>query len=362
MPVKRKTIHSDEPPILIIGAGVLGLSCANLIQQAHPTRSITIIAAEFPGDQSPSADFASAWAGAHYRPIPGSSRQLQDEAQLAQRTWGVMRRIASERGTEAGVELMKGQEYLERPGEVELGMSDGDPLVEGFRVLTRNELPRDGRVQWGCEYMTYCVNVPVYCGWLLANFRQRGGKVLRQRLKHAEDVLELAEKEGWGDVRTVVNCSGRNFDSDPKMKIVRGQTVLVRQQYSRTVTRQNSDGSWSFLIPRPSGGGTIVGGTKEIGDWESSPRADTRQKLLKQAIYAFPDFVETAERFEVIKDNVGRRPFREGGLRLEVETLNDGRQRIIHAYGIGGRGYETSWGIAERVVTMLEDIAGVTPV
>ena len=121
----------------------------------------------------------------------------------------------------------------------------------------------------------------------------------------------------------MVNCSGRNFDKDPKVKIIRGQTVLVQQQYRKTVTRQSSDGSWSFLIPRPSGGGTIVGGSKEVGDFETRARPETRNALLRQAVKNFPDFVADITDFVVVQDNVGRRPWREGGLRIRARS--DGR-------------------------------------
>jgi hypothetical protein len=67
----------------------------------------------------------------------------------------------------------------------------------------------------------------------------------------------------------------------------------------------------------------------------------------------FSDFVKGEDAFEIVSDNVGRRPYREGGCRLESEVIVDGQRHIIHAYGIGGRGYETSWAIAERVVELL---------
>jgi FAD dependent oxidoreductase len=160
-------------------------------------------------------------------------------------------------------------------------------------------------------------------------------------------------------VETVVNCSGTNFGRDDKMRIVRGQTVLVRNPYHRTVTRQYADGRWATLIPRPGGGGTIVGVSKEVDDEEEGPRLETRQLLLEQSVECFPDFVQRLEDFDVVCDNVGRRPFREGGLRMEVEEVEEAEQvqygckRVVHGYGAGGRGYELSWAVAERLVELL---------
>jgi D-amino-acid oxidase len=69
----------------------------------------------------------------------------------------------------------------------------------------------------------------------------------------------------------------------------------------------------------------------------------------------FPQILNAEGKFDVIRDIVGRRPTREGGMRLEVEKVEGepvGR-KIVHAYGAGGRGYELSWGVAEEVVNMV---------
>ena len=349
---------NDDGPIVVIGAGVLGLSMCTLLQSRLPARPVTLLAAELPSTSSHSSpsytpSYASAWAGAHYRPISPSTPQLHTEFKLAQRTFEVMKRIASEK-PKAGVKLMQGVEYLDRPGEGELEMKDGDVYAgaeDGFRVLQKSELMEG--VKWGCEYGTYCINVPVYCGYLLKEFQAKGGRIVSRRIGNVKQAFVLNEDEIGGEVSTVVNCSGTNFGKDPKVQLIRGQTVLVKNPYHRTVTRQYADGRWATLIPRPLDGGTIVGVSKEIGDEEETARPETRQLLLKQSIECFPDFVEKLEDFEVISDNVGRRPFREGGLRMEVEELDDGRKRIVHGYGAGGRGYELSWAIAERLVELL---------
>lgn len=49
---------------------------------------------------------------------------------------------------------------------------------------------------------------------------------------------------------------------------------------------------------------------------------------------------------------MGRRPAREGGLRIEVEPVGDGKN-IVHAYGAGGRGFELSRGVAEDATALM---------
>lgn len=133
------------------------------------------------------------------------------------------------------------------------------------------------------------------------------------------------------------------------------------------MTRQRKDGSWSFIIPRFFDGGTIIGGTKEPGNWETDPRPATRERLLNGAPdlipYAVDDEPKKSRELKVIADVVGRRPSRDGGMRLEVEekqlTGTDGELRtghVLHAYGAGGRGYEISWGVANEVQMLADEI------
>lgn len=137
-----------------------------------------------------------------------------------------------------------------------------------------------------------------------------------------------------------------------------GQTVITNlTSATKTVTRQNKDGTWNFIIPRFFNGGTVIGGTKEPNDWRTEASLETRNHLLNRgkglSAFACDSEVATAE-LQVIADVVGRRPTREGGMRLEIEQQNAGT--VIHAYGAGGRGYEIGWGVASEVSQLAESI------
>lgn len=94
-----------------------------------------------------------------------------------------------------------------------------------------------------------------------------------------------------------------------------------------------------------------MGGTKQPNDWNPRPSVAVRDELLKKAAEMYPAILNEEGKFKVIQDIVGWRPARQGGLRLEVETL-PGDRKVIHAYGAAGRGFELSWGIAEEVSRM----------
>ncbi|PVH89412.1 nucleotide-binding domain-containing protein [Cadophora sp. DSE1049] len=330
-----------EETIVVVGAGVLGLSSALICQQHFPRTKVVIVARDLPGTES--IDYASPWSGAHYRPIPDITPQGIYEASLARRTYDHFKIYAAD-NPDACISFTTGMDWLERPGDEYLTAKTRYQDIDEFRVLRPEELPSG--VKWGASYKTWCVNTPVYLCHLLRRFILNGGRIVQKRLESLSEAFTIVE-----NVRTVINCSGVGFN-DPASFITRGQTCLVANTASQTVTRQNADGTWTFVIPRPAHGGTIIGGTKEERDYESSPRLETRQRLLEAAAKSFPDLLDEDGKFRVIRDIVGRRPSRTGGMRLEVEDFGMGRH-VIHGYGAGGRGVEMSWGVAEEVLSLL---------
>lgn len=54
----------------------------------------------------------------------------------------------------------------------------------------------------------------------------------------------------------------------------------------------------------------------------------------------------------VIEEGCGLRPAREGGVRIELEWFGDGYP-VVHNYGHGGFGYQSSWASAEEAMNLL---------
>ncbi|KAH7180086.1 uncharacterized protein B0J16DRAFT_348146 [Fusarium flagelliforme] len=355
-------MSSHSGTIVIVGAGVIGLSTALRIQDRILPKNkpppIVIIARHFPNETS--INYATPWAGAHYRPCPGNTPQLLQEAVWAKKTYDTLDSWSEKDNITAGVEFMLGEEFFEclAPEYVDVAKdvskSAYDHLKSSFKLFTSNELSAiSDSLKLGFSYRTYSLNSPLYASFLQRRFQNRGGRVRQYTLTSLEEVFSIEDS-----VSVVINCSGTGF-GDAKVFPIRGQTCLVGNTIAKTVTRQNSDGTWSFAIPRPLQGGTIIGGTKEPHNWDPYPSSETRQILLCNAAKWFPfeseGYIPTSarasDRFQVVRDIVGRRPAREGGLRLETERLTQGI--IVHAYGVGGRGIELSWGIADEVVTLL---------
>ena len=360
------------------------MSAALRLLEEHPDGSIkvTIVARDFPApaetfflDPPAHINYTSPWGGAHNRWVlwvPDGSEAAaaaKRDHGFALETYRHMQAVQAQ-FPEAGITFLPGIEYLEAPGpeytqlgdatiQAELGLHDAD-LGLGFRVL---DSQADGGfpdgVTWGCTYRTWCVNPMVYCQFLLRRFAAAGGRIAKRDLRAPQELLAAGPSGGFD---MVVNCSGNGFGDDPQMFITRGQTCLVRNKCDATVTRQNADGSWTFSVPRNFDGGTIIGGTKEPDNWDAAPSLATRERLLANFAATYPKILSAdgskKGTFDVVADVVGRRPTRRGGMRLEVEAYDVGATDktpvIVHAYGVGGRGYEISWGVAGAVVELVK--------
>lgn len=102
-----------------------------------------------------------------------------------------------------------------------------------------------------------------------------------------------------------------------------------------------------------------------MGDTYGTARPEERETLLQNAKRYFPEFLGGRDvkglEMEVVCDNVGFRPGRTGGVRVEREDVKVGGDgggdevvvSIVHGYGAGGRGYEISWGVAGDVCELV---------
>ncbi|OOF92099.1 hypothetical protein ASPCADRAFT_399474 [Aspergillus carbonarius ITEM 5010] len=342
--------------VVIIGfgsAGVIGLSCA--VQLARDGHQITVIARELPGDYD--IDYASPWAGSHFRPVPATKPEDRLELELMRETYRQLQDLA-DRHPEAGIQFIPAVEYFDTADpayfDETLIQENGYASWPGFRVLSSSELPvQCGSVKLGVTYTAWVLNSPVYLKWLKAVAMEYGVSFIRANLAATEEAVFLGRERlsgsGSDEVVAVINASGRGFN-DPKSFPSRGQFIVVSNLCGKTINHHWADGSTTVIIPRPLGGGTIIGGTKEPRNWSVGNCLDKNHGLDIRQVY------------------IGRRPMRQGGLRLEREDLafqdtsENGMSNVqkfvpvIHCYGAGPSGFKLSWGIAKRVERFVSEI------
>jgi len=231
-------------------------------------------------------------------------------------------------------------------------------------------LPKESRLPEsvsGATFTTLTIDTPVYLSYLLARLLSRGGAIVRASIQHLSQVIEGAFTSTRPDA--VVVCAGLGARTlggveDKDMFPVRGQTVLLRApwiRFGRTISNLADD--WTYIIPRRSGD-VILGGTKVSDDWYPKARPETTINILERAIVLAPELAPpgtTNPTYKdllplVIEDGCGFRPARKGGIRLEREII--GNTIIIHNYGHGGYGYQSSWGSAFAALELLVQADG----
>ena len=215
-------------------------------------------------------------------------------------------------------------------------------------------------------FTAFTLNTPAYLAHLASTLRLHGVPIIRHRLASLDEAYTIL-----GPTSLVINCTGLGARSllgvqDPKVFPIRGQTVLVKAPKVGTNygikdrNRQPASGFQAYIIPRPGPEGYVVlGGTSQKREWDTNVNVETAERILRESYDLCPDLGDGKgwENIHVISHNVGLRPAREGGMRLELEerTLGQGVEKglmpwrgktiqhgskvgVVHAYGIGPAG------------------------
>ncbi|KAF2189187.1 FAD dependent oxidoreductase [Zopfia rhizophila CBS 207.26] len=341
---------------LILGAGVIGLTTALALRETYPSSNITIVAKHFPGDRS--IEYTSPWAGANWASMAHDNGPLENYDRI---TFHKFSEIA-EKWCEAGIGRMGMwgifDGSLEEVGIVtpETGKIWYEELVGGLRRLKDEERP-EGSV-FGLEFgSTFRINTQVYLAWLQNQVLSRGVSLVRREYTSISAVLKDFPK-----ATLLVNCTGLGSlkledVKDMNLYPTRGQTVLVAEpkvpierMYFRSPKR--IDPETTYVFPRPLGGGVILGGSRQDGNWSGEVDMELARDIMERCCKLCPELGKP-EDLKVIAHGVGLRPSRKGGPRIEVEKLSNGVP-VVHNYGHAGAGYQSSWGTAEKVMKMVK--------
>jgi D-amino-acid oxidase len=313
---------SQQPDVLVIGAGVSGLTTAICLAEAGC--GVTVAAAR----RAPL--ITSAAAGAIWGPhLVGIDERVT--------RWGAvtLARLA-ELATDpaSGVHLASGiaasADHQAAPFDLAAAMgsvSSCDPA----------ELPAGYAVGW--RLTSPIVSMSVYLGYLMTRLDRAGGKL---REAQFGSLAEAAETTG---ARVIVNCSGigaRQLVPDPGLIPVRGQ-VVVAENPGLSEFFLGAGNAASEIYYFPHGDIVVLGGTEEEGNWSLEPDPATAERILRACAAVQPRLASAT----VTAHRVGLRPVRPS-VRLEAEAL-DGGVVLVHNYGHGGAGVTLSWGCALEV-------------
>ncbi|KAF2015422.1 FAD dependent oxidoreductase [Aaosphaeria arxii CBS 175.79] len=360
--------------ILIIGAGVIGLQTAVTLLEAGYV--VTILAEHSPGDES--IKYTSPWAGAIWR-----THSAPHQVELCQwdmesyRTWRQIIRDEPGRAKDMGIEG--------RPIYVYSAATMFDTAsptlwfssqVQNFSLVPAADLTPNCKS--GYSYDSIVINPPVYLNYLASRARELGAQFVRARLpvdqgfthavKSAFAAVDRSEEEPRRDFAAVVNCTGlgaKELCQDESMYPIRGQTLLVRLTSTKEVVRKRiilqedpaAAPAVTYCFPRPGTDMFLLGGTKKADDSSPEPDGETTKGIIARCRNVWPE-LRDAE-IEVVSQQVGLRPGRKEGPRVEIEDveIEHGRKvRVVHQYGHSGAGYQLSIGSAKKVLGLVRGI------
>jgi D-amino-acid oxidase len=237
--------------------------------------------------------------------------------------------------------------------------------LQQFQVIPESQL-RPG-IHHAYAVTSVCINPSIYLPWLASQCLKAGIVLKRANLTHISDAAALPDvHHDFGDANTdlIINCTGLSSlklggVEDTTMYPIRGQLVLVRNNPGGIITVGDSleDGSdeKTYMMTRAAGGGTVLGGSTQKNNWDSQVDPSLALRIMKRCVEMCPALTggKGIEHLDVIRHAVGLRPGREGGARVEREML--GETWVVHNYGHGGAGYQSSYGCAEAVVKLVSE-------
>jgi D-amino-acid oxidase len=321
-------VNVDEE-ILVVGAGVIGLTTAVCIVEAgFSVRVRTAV----PAQQTTSRVAGAMWGSSFAQPA------------VSVRRWasiGLHEFRALAEKPHSGVRIARGTLASRRSSE-----PPPPDMFPGVRINPYG-LPPDGFLG-AFSVSLPLIDMPRYLDYLCGRLAEAGGVI---EVRPVGDLAEAAEQAA-----TVVNCAGiaaRELARDPALQAVRGEHVVVENPGLEEFFMEEPIGrEWTCFFPH--GDRVVLGGTASQDDWSLDPDPAGARGILARCAQIEPRLKDA----RVIEHQVGLRPTRPV-IRVEREHLGAGT--LIHNYGHGGSGVSLSWGCARDVTGWLLAETGAQP-
>ena len=262
-------LQGHSGPVAVIGAGVMGLTAARLVQEAgYP---VTIYTAALTPDTTSSVAGGQISPFGHYSEDAVTPEWRTQFATAMAYSW---ERFQIMVGEKYGIRWLPTYEESQRtqPHADESFMPD-------WRVLSQGEhpFPLDNVVR----YRTMYVETPRFLRQLTADVLSAGGKILVRKFATPADLAMLQET-------VIFNCTGigaRDLFGDAELHPVRGQLAVLRPQ---SEVLYAAAGSWGYMFPRLDG--ILLGGSFERDVWDTTPDPARIERIVGRHKQFFEGF------------------------------------------------------------------------
>mgnify|MGYP001562859093 CR=1 FL=1 len=251
-------IAGHRGPVAVIGAGIMGLSTARLLQEAG--FAVTIYAKALPPDTTSNIAGGQFHPFSLYRDDMVTPEWRRHFTAALDYSW---RRF----------QIMVGEDYGVRWLTTYSEGTKGTALLPTFppaaRQLHPDEHPFPVERLW--RYDTLYVETGRYLRQVQRDFAGAGGKISVRDFATPAAIAELSET-------LVFNCTGlgsHGLFGDTELIPIRGQLAISLPQPEVTYA---FNGEAGYMFPRPDG--IVLGGSYERGQWEETVDPDRIARIV----------------------------------------------------------------------------------
>jgi D-amino-acid oxidase len=272
-------LPGHEGAVAIIGAGIIGLTTARLVQEAgFPA---TIYAAALPPETTSNKAGAGWYPSSLFKRdalTPDFQRQMDAALRYAYRRFQLLT------GPEYGVRWMKQYEIYKTPAPTGPKSWFTSMMETGFLPEVRELNP--GEHPFGETYVRQYTGMVIeterLLRQLLRDFQMAGGKVVVRKFNSATELSSLSE----GLIFNATGLGSRMLFGDTSLRPMRGQLAVLLPQPEVDYSLSHEGGFYMFSRTD----GIVLGGTNELDDWNLTPDPTTTERLLRGHQQIFSTF------------------------------------------------------------------------
>ncbi|XP_063827271.1 D-aspartate oxidase [Ostrinia nubilalis] len=333
-------MDKSSPKIAIVGAGIIGMTVAKILQENLGKAQISVIANKF------HEDTVSYVAAGIFRPgtsFRGPTKEITKKWIVD--SWNYWQDILkTTEAPDAGI--MSFDSYIFSSDNYHVTRNHLiEDLVPIYRPVEEEELKLvAGDWKYGSYFSTLKIGSERHIPWIEKRFTQNGGKILQRKV---DSFASLS------DYDLVFNCAGlgaKYLCEDYDLVPIRGQVIKARAPWLRCAFYGDYD---TYIVPGLDGVATL-GGVRQYDSYNLGVCKYDTAAIMERCCGLLP----ALKKAEVVDVRVGLRPHRVP-TRVEAEA---GGGRLVHCYGHGGYGVMCAPGTALHAVRIGLDLLRGKPV